>query len=108
MQAAAVLFIIQWRLAYFNRLLSYVPILGTWLQKIFSQVVLELRKKRPKSSDEWRKDLQENQYTSFIIILDNFTQFSKKGEKLIFLSFFSSSNATIKAEGEKLFGYIFF
>ena len=41
-------------------------------------------KKRPKSSDEWRKDLQENHYTSLKIILVNFTQFSKKVEKLIF------------------------
>ena len=51
-------------------------------------VVLELRKKLPKSSDEWRKDLQENQYTSFIIILDNFTQFSKQGENWFFNFFF--------------------
>ena len=71
-------------------------------------VVLKLRKKRLKSSDERRKDLQENHYTSLIIILDNFTQFSQKGEKFIFSSFFSSSNATIKAEMEKVFEYIFF
>ena len=58
-------------------------------------------------SDESMKDLYENPYISFMINLDIFTQFSKICEKTIFLKYFSSSNATIIAEMEKLFGYIF-